>query len=248
MNIVWDSQNYNKDFDFVPDYGKSVVELLTVENGGSVLDLGCGTGALIPELIKKGYTVTGVDASDNMLETARKNNPNVEFIKKDASKLDFDNQFDGVFSNAVFHWIDDQNGLLKGINRALTPEGQLVCEFGGKGCAETVHSELERLFAKRGLKYRRTFYFPSLGEYIPLVENNGFKVVYAVLFDRKTYLKGDLISWINMFDKAPFDGVNKKLADEIKKEAQENLKPVLYEDGRWFVDYVRLRFKGVKVI
>lgn len=82
MNIVWDSQNYNKDFDFVPDYGKSVVELLTVENGGSVLDLGCGTGALIPELIKKGYTVTGVDASDNMLETARKNNPNVEFIKK----------------------------------------------------------------------------------------------------------------------------------------------------------------------
>ena len=61
-------------------------------------------------------------------------------------------------------------------------------------------------------------------------------------------MKGDLISWINMFDKAPFDGVNKKLADEIKKEAQENLKPVLYEDGRWFVDYVRLRFKGVKVI
>lgn len=162
--------------------------------------------------------------------------------------MDFDNQFDGVFSNAVFHWIDDQNGLLKGINRALTPEGQLVCEFGGKGCAETVHSELERLFAKRGLKYRRTFYFPSLGEYIPLVENNGFKVVYAVLFDRKTYLKGDLISWINMFDKAPFDRVNEKLADEIKKEAQENLKPVLYEDGRWFVDYVRLRFKGVKVI
>ena len=33
-----------------------------------------------------------------------------------------------------------------------------------------------------------------------------------------------------------------------KKEAQENLKTVLCEDGKWFVDYVRLRFKGVKVL
>ena len=50
-------------------------------------------------------------------------------------------------------------GVLNGINNALKTSGQLVCEFGGKGCAETVHSELERLFAKRGLKYKRTFYF-----------------------------------------------------------------------------------------
>lgn len=60
--------------------------------------------------------------------------------------------------------------------------------------------------------------------------------------------KGDLISWINMFDKAPFEGVDEEVADEIKKEAQENLKTVLCEDGKWFVDYVRLRFKGVKVL
>ena len=111
MNIVWDSENYKNDFNFVPDYGESVTELLTVEKGGKVMDLGCGTGALIPTLVNKGYEVTGVDASDNMLEIARKNNPDVEFIKKDASKLDFCNQFDGVFSNAVFHWIDDQMGF-----------------------------------------------------------------------------------------------------------------------------------------
>lgn len=46
------------------------------------MDLGCGTGALIPTLVNKGYKVTGVDASDNMLEIARKNNPDVEFIKR----------------------------------------------------------------------------------------------------------------------------------------------------------------------
>ena len=68
----------------MPDYGESVAELLTVEKGGRVMDLGCGTGALIPTLVNKGYKVTGVDASDNMLEIARKNNPDVEFIKKDA--------------------------------------------------------------------------------------------------------------------------------------------------------------------
>ena len=83
---------------------------------------------------------------------------------------------------------------------------------------------------------------------MPLVEKNGFKVTYAVLFDRKTYLKGDLISWINMFDKAPFEGVDEEIAKDIKKEAQENLKTVLCEDGKWFVDYVRMRFKGEKVL
>ena len=61
MNIVWDSENYKNDFNFVPDYGESVTELLTVEKGGKVMDLGCGTGALIPTLVNKGYEVTGVE-------------------------------------------------------------------------------------------------------------------------------------------------------------------------------------------
>lgn len=246
MNIKWDAEDYKDSFSFVPDYGADVTELLTVEKGGRIMDLGCGGGALEAVLLSKGYTVTGVDASEDMLKVARKVNPSVEFIQKDASKLDFENEFDGVFSNAVFHWIDDQNSLLKGIYRALKTGGQLVCEFGGKGCAETVHRELERLFEKRGMKYKRTFYFPTIGEYTPIMENNGLTVTYAVLFDRKTYLKGDLISWINMFDKAPFDGVEEHIADEIKKEAQENLKNVLWENGKWFVDYVRIRFKAEK--
>lgn len=246
MNIKWDAEDYKDSFSFVPDYGADVTELLTVEKGGRIMDLGCGGGALEAVLLSKGYTVTGVDASEDMLKVARKVNPSVEFIQKDASKLDFENEFDGVFSNAVFHWIDDQNSLLKGIYRALKTGGQLVCEFGGKGCAETVHRELERLFEKRGMKYKRTFYFPTIGEYTPIMENNGLTVTYAVLFDRKTYIKGDLISWINMFDKAPFDGVEEHIADEIKKEAQENLKNVLWENGKWFVDYVRIRFKAEK--
>lgn len=246
MNIKWDAEDYKDSFSFVPDYGADVTELLTVEKGGRIMDLGCGGGALEAVLLSKGYTVTGVDASEDMLKVARKVNPSVEFIQKDASKLDFENEFDGVFSNAVFHWIDDQNSLLKGIYRALKTGGQLVCEFGGKGCAETVHRELERLFEKRGMKYKRTFYFPTIGEYTPIMENNGLTVTYAVLFDRKTYLKGDLISWINMFDKAPFDGVEEHIADEIKKEAQENLKNVLWENGKWFVDYVRIRIKAEK--
>lgn len=95
-------------------------------------------------------------------------------------------EVDAIFSNAVFHWIGDQEKLLKNISKSLKDNGQLVCEFGGKGCAETIHLALQNEFERRNLIYPRVFYFPTISEYAPIVEKSGLKVVYATLFDRIT--------------------------------------------------------------
>ena len=123
----------------------------------------------------------------------------------------------------------------------LKPGGQFIFEFGGKGCAERVHSSLERQFARRGLAYPRTFYFPTIGEYAPILERAGFRVEYAVLFDRPTEQKtGDgLADWVRMFVKKPFEGLEPALGDEILRAAVEELRPALFRDGKWFVDYVK---------
>lgn len=139
--------------------------------------------------------------------------------------------------------------MVKNIARNLKTGGELVCEFGDYGCAETVHSVLEECFAKRGLTYPRTFYFPTVGEYGPILEKNGLRVETALLFDRPTPQKGQngLINWINMFVKLPFEGMDEGLKSEILQEAESLLKDQLLHDGVWYIDYVRIRIRARKV-
>lgn len=87
-------------------YGRREVQafqrlLKHVPKGGTVLDVACGTGRYVQQLLKHGYKVGGVDMSEEMLDYARKateGNPKVLFLKQgDAEQLPFgDNEFDGV--------------------------------------------------------------------------------------------------------------------------------------------------------
>ena len=134
MNIRWDAEGYARGFGFVPAYGEAVMDLITVPKGSHVIDLGCGNGQLTKRLIERGYRVTGVDASDEMLALARAALPGATLLKGDAVTFDV-GPADAVFSNAVLHWIDAdrQQAMLSNIARNLKPGGQFVCEFGGFG-------------------------------------------------------------------------------------------------------------------
>lgn len=247
MNIYWDAEKYKQDFMFVPEYGAAVLDLLDAAPGARVVDLGCGNGALTRQLADRGYQVLGVDASPEQLALARQAYPDLIFREGNALDFALEQPADAIFSNAVLHWIDadKQQAMLDHIASQIRPDGLFVCEFGGKGCAEHVHAELERRFAAHGLHYRRTFYFPTIGEYAPLLEKAGFRVEYATLFDRPTRQVGPdgLADWIRMFDTAPFADVEPALAYTIIAETVDALRPVLYHDDAWYVDYVRIRFK-----
>jgi ubiquinone/menaquinone biosynthesis C-methylase UbiE len=65
-----------------------------------ILDVGCGTGRHAIELAKRGYSVTGVDLSENMLNRAREKaidtGVQLDFEKADARNLPFEDEFDLV--------------------------------------------------------------------------------------------------------------------------------------------------------
>lgn len=250
MNINWNAREYRDNFSFVPQYGEDVLNLIDAAPEALAVDLGCGNGGLTGKLTERGYRVIGVDASADMLKLAQERHPNVDFLQADACEFQLQEKANVIFSNAVLHWIDAerQDVLIQNIADQLTPGGQLVCEFGGKGCAEYVHTTLEKIFVAHGLTYRRTFYFPTVGEYAPILERHGLQVRYAVLFDRPTpqQTENGLADWIRMFDKAPFEGVDEVLKEQIIREAEKMLRPVLYHDGCWYIDYVRIRIKAVK--
>lgn len=250
MNIAWNAQDYSSSFSFVPQYGAQVTQLIEGPKSQFVVDLGCGTGTLTQKLAQEGYRVLGVDDSEAMLALARANYPELAFRRGNAVDFSLEEPADVIFSNAVFHWIgaEQQDEMLANVFAQLKPGGQLVCEFGGKGCAEWVHSTLERCFTERGLHYPRVFYFPTIGEYAPKLERAGFRVEYATLFDRPTPQKSEngLREWIEMFVKAPFAGVDAQTKESILTEAEQQLRPVLYRDGKWVIDYVRIRLRAVR--
>ena len=251
MNIDWDAREYSRAFSFVPQYGEEVLKLLDTGTANTVVDLGCGNGRLTMRLAEMGMRAIGIDASEDMLAIARSSYPELEFAQSDALDFTVQKPVDAVFSNAVFHWIDKdkQPLLLKQINRALKAGGELVCEFGGKGCAAQVHEALRLNFEKAGMKYFIPFYFPSIGEYAVLLEKAGFRVVYALLFDRPTicsYGESGLRKWIRMFDKIPFRTVDAKTENDILAGTEHTLRSRLFQNGSWRIDYVRIRLKAIK--
>ncbi len=251
MNIKWDAGTYTDNFSFVHRYGEDVTGLIDAGPDSLVVDLGCGNGALTEKIHGMGYRVLGIDASADMVSQAKRMHPELEFKVGDATEFTLDEKADVIFSNAVFHWIDadKQDRLAENLSANLKPGGSLVCEFGGRGCAETVHAALERNFGKRGLDYKRAFYFPTIGEYAPILERAGLRVDHAVLFDRPTPQKSEsgLEGWIRMFVKTAFLNVPKETADAIIRETVDELYGTLYKDGIWFVDYVRIRLRARKI-
>lgn len=252
MNIKWDADKYNSDFSFVHQYGNSVTELIDADKGSRVLDLGCGNGALSKALQDKGYFVKGMDASGEQLAVAEKNYPEIEFIRADATDFALEKPVDVVFSNAVLHWIDRerQQDMMRCVYNALKENGQFVFELGGYGCGRLIHEALAEAFSERQYVYKMPFYFPTIGEYASLLENTGFRVKYAVLFDRPTELKGEngMKDWINMFVKTPFSVIeNESEREAVKEKAVDKLRDALYKDGKWYADYVRLRMKAVRL-
>jgi ubiquinone/menaquinone biosynthesis C-methylase UbiE len=98
--------------------------------GKKVLEIGCGTGTLLTEILKRGYKAYGVDASQPMLRQARKKLEKAGFsnrvIKAKVQNLPFpDESFETVISTFPTHYIVDINAL-KEITRVLYPGGRLV--------------------------------------------------------------------------------------------------------------------------
>lgn len=245
----WDANEYDQTFSYVSEYGRSLIDLLSPAKGEKVLDVGCGTGDLTNTIAGFGVDIMGVDKSESMVAEANRKYPHISFKVKDATRLDFDSEFDAVFSNATLHWIHDASAVLAGIFHSLKRGGRFVAEFGGKGNIQTIEGELIRQIEKTGYDYRRkAWYFPSIGDYSTLMEKAGFRVTFAQHLDRPTVLKGDdgLKNFISMFCQHFLDDIPENKHREIIENVEQNLHARLYKEGNWMADYKRIRVMGVK--
>ena len=248
----WDTALYDGRHSFVWKYGEDVIELLAPVQGERILDLGCGTGHLTSLIAAAGADVVGVDKSPSMIESAKRSYPDLEFIESDATTLDFDSEFDAVFSNATIHWVKDQRALASAIRRALKPGGRFVAEFGGKGNLSAVREALKRAMSNIGHQVTNgglERYYPSIGEYATLLESAGFRVTNAVHFERPTKLENGergLRDWLATFADNVLDRLTPEERSKVFLDVESQLRNELFRDGSWFADYRRIRIVATK--
>ncbi|MBO7100675.1 MAG: bifunctional demethylmenaquinone methyltransferase/2-methoxy-6-polyprenyl-1,4-benzoquinol methylase UbiE [Bacteroidales bacterium] len=94
---------------------------------GNVLDVACGTGDMMVELMKQGCSVTGVDISEEMLDIARLKVKGERLMLADVESLPFeDNTFDAVTcAFGVRNFVHLEQGLSEML-RVLKPGGTMV--------------------------------------------------------------------------------------------------------------------------
>ncbi len=168
-DIFYSDKDYEKECDFIEE----IFNACSAKPVKSTLDVGCGTGGHSILLARRGYKVSGIDASPVMIKKAREkskgHNTGLVFQVSDIRKFDLKKKFDACISMfAVLNYVTETDDILKAlgnIRRHLKPGSIFtfdfwnglavlrimpsvrvkVIEVGGKRVIRTVHPEMDAL-------------------------------------------------------------------------------------------------------
>jgi demethylmenaquinone methyltransferase/2-methoxy-6-polyprenyl-1,4-benzoquinol methylase len=119
-------------------YRLRAVQLLHLQRGDFVVELGCGTGLNFPHLVERIGSegrLIGVDLTSEMLECAqerveRSGWTNVELVQSDIATYDFPEVINGVLSTGTFGYVTEYERVIEKASHALVPGGRLVIMDG----------------------------------------------------------------------------------------------------------------------
>jgi len=159
----WDAVTYDRVSTPQQRWAEAVVARLPLRGDETVLDAGCGTGrvtAMLLDRVPRGRIIA-VDGSAAMVAEARARlDPTRSDVRQsDLLGLELADPVDAIFSNAVFHWVDDHPRLFAALAAALVPGGPLAAQCGGSGNISRVRGALADIVAGGG--------FPELEGFDP---------------------------------------------------------------------------------
>ncbi|MDP2755435.1 MAG: class I SAM-dependent methyltransferase [Nitrospirota bacterium] len=183
MAKVWDEKFYTPE---LKEHLEHLVSLFNITKGSRVLDVGSGTGGIIPYLLKaigSDGSIRAIDFAKEMVKRAKekfKNEPRVTFQVASVEAIPFESEFfDHVICFGAFPHFDDKKKSLNEIWRVLKPGGSLI---------------IAHALSSTEIKYHHKSASPVMYDILPeeeqmrsLLESAGFRV--ERLIDRpKCYL------------------------------------------------------------
>lgn len=157
---------------------KKIISAAKLKSDDSVIDLGCGSGALLKEISKTTKNILGVDNSKNMLKQAKIENSEIKTMYDNVLDLKIkDNKFDVALSRAVFQHLslDQHKKFFSETYRILKPRAKFIMHTP----IDSIPMRIPRFISKFVTKERKilsgTMYSSN---YIKnVLENSGFKIV-----------------------------------------------------------------------
>jgi DNA polymerase IV len=203
---TWNPTQYEK---FRKEREQPFADLLSLVRAAPamrIVDLGCGTGRGTRTLhTTLGARETlGIDRSAQMLEAARHGEPitGLRFEQRDIAAFSGSGEWDVVFSNAAFHWIEDHAALIARLAASLAPGGQLVFQVPAAhdDPSHLVAEELTEVepFATALGGWRRPQPVLAPDGYARLLFQAGFveQHVRLVVYPHVLDLRDDVVEWM----------------------------------------------------
>ncbi|CAE6451922.1 unnamed protein product [Rhizoctonia solani] len=256
---TWSPSLYNQNaaFAYSEESTRPVFELLSLQSGERVVDVGCGTGELtlrLQQLVGKDGLVLAIDASENMLDKAEANGVKnalccdiQNLVVPDRFK-DLPGTFDAIYTNATLHWCkQDPYGAVRAAKTLLKPGGRFVGELCGHSTGMGIRCAIAQVLRTRGINPPDPWFLPRPEEYTKVLEAEGFKVEHISLNPRVVSLPGSMIDFLRSIYKVAF---LKDLSDEDADKVVQEISDICEFDqrdqhGTWSYLYAPLRFRAI---
>jgi len=110
-------------------YWDSITEYCNffIDDDSSVLEIGCGTGELIGNI--KGKNKVGIDISQNMINAARKQFPDIDFVCCPAENINTDQKFDVIIMSNLIGYLIDIQAVFEELNKVCHDKTKLIISY-----------------------------------------------------------------------------------------------------------------------
>ena len=170
---TWDQEVYHDS-----EKLEKIIFELELKTGEKVLDVGSGTGVMIPYLfnrVKESGKIVALDFSEEMISISKKKNPpekfpNIKFIVQDVNEFIMKDIFNAILCYSCFPHFLEQNLTIKILTKGLKTGGKLmIAHSQSRKAINNLHKKSEAIVTKDRL--------PSMKKLSKMIKNAGLKLL-----------------------------------------------------------------------
>ncbi len=253
----WNAEQYTK---FIKERTQPSIDLVNrieTDNPCEIIDIGCGPGnstKVLADRFKSAHII-GADKSCNMIDKAKTQYPQLDFMLFDADKdfPELSQKFDIVFSNACIQWIPNHHKLIKNMMDILNDGGILAVQTP-MNYKEPIHIIISEITESRKWKDKfknpRVFYNLAQEEYFDLLSETASDFsVWETIYCHRMASHKSIMEWYKGTGLRPYlNALSEADAREFESEVYNEIVKAypIQVNGEIIFRFPRFFFMAVK--